>query len=482
MGLEMARDPRAQSIVALLRFGLPPKLGSTESIGDTLSALLAELDKPDVALIKNNELLSSGEAARAAFDFRQERKAARLAASAQNEAEKQQANEASSSADKQPAQQNNAAKPNPGPGLPQQIYLEESKARLETALAADAGFVERLVWFWSNHFCISADKGGVRPLCGAYEREAIRPHVTGKFSDMLLAVESHPAMLLYLDNARSIGPNSFAGLRRDKGLNENLAREILELHTLGVRTGYSQDDVTNFAKVITGWSIVPPRQSPNRGGEFTFNPRMHEPGTHRVIGYDYEDRGFEQGRAVLLTLAKSPATANHIALKLASHFVADDPPRSLVTRLAARFLDTKGDLKEVAKALINAPEAWGANPTKLRRPSDWVIGSLRVCGVKPPDVRPILQAQNLLGEPLWRVPAPNGFSDNSAAWMDGLGQRLDIANQISRRVGDSLDPAIIAQSTFGSLLSNETKETLGRAESRSQALALLLMSPEFQRR
>jgi uncharacterized protein (DUF1800 family) len=482
MGLEMARDPRAQSIVALHRFGLPSKLGSTDSIGDTRSALLAELDKPDAALIKNDDLLSSSEAARAAFDFRQERKAARLAANAQSEAEKQQAKEAASSEEKQPGQQNNAAKPNPGPGLPQQIYLEESKARLESALAADAGFVERLVWFWSNHFCISADKGGVRPLCGAYEREAIRPHVTGKFSDMLLAVESHPAMLLYLDNARSIGPNSFAGLRRDKGLNENLAREILELHTLGVRTGYSQDDVTNFAKVITGWSIVPPRQSPDHGGEFAFNPRMHEPGNHRVIGNDYEDRGFEQGRAVLLTLAKSPATANHIALKLASHFVADDPPRSLVARLATRFLDTKGDLKEVSKALITAPEAWDANPTKLRRPSDWVISSLRACGIKPPDVRPILQAQNLLGEPLWRVPAPNGFSDNSAAWMDGLGQRLDIANQISRRVGDTLDPIVIAQNTFGALLSSETKEALGRAESRSQALALLLMSSEFQRR
>ena len=482
MGLKMARDPRAQGVVALHRFGLPPKLGSTNSIGDTRSVLLAELDKPDVALIKNNDLLTSGEAARAAFDFRQERKAARLAANAQNEAEKQQAKEASSPEDKQPAQQNNAAKPNPGPSVPQQIYLEESKARLETALAADAGFVERLVWFWSNHFCISADKGGVRPLCGAYEREAIRPHVTGKFSDMLLAVESHPAMLLYLDNARSIGPNSFAGLRRDKGLNENLAREILELHTLGVRTGYSQDDVTSFAKVITGWSIVPPRQSPDRGGEFTFNPRMHEPGPHRVIGNDYEDRGFEQGRAVLLTLAKNPSTANHIALKLASHFVADDPPRSLVARLAARFLDTKGDLKEVSKTLITAPEAWDANPTKLRRPSDWVVSSLRVCGVKPPDVRPILQAHNLLGEPLWRVPAPNGFSDNSAAWMDGLAQRLDIANQISRRVGDTLNPADIAQNTFGALLSGETKEALSRAESRSQALALLLMSPEFQRR
>ena len=478
----MARDLRAQNVVALHRFGLAPKSGSSDSISDARSALLAELDPPGAGQIKNDDLLSSGEAARAAFDFRQERKAARLAVRAQDEAEKKQASEAGTPPDKPATQQNTEAKPNPGPGVPQQIYLEESKARLDGALAAGAGFVERLVWFWSNHFCVSADKGGVRPLCGAYEREAIRPYVTGKFADMLVAVESHPAMLLYLDNARSIGPNSFAGLRRNKGLNENLAREILELHTLGVRTGYSQDDVTNFAKVITGWSIVPPRQSPDRGGEFTFNPRMHEPGVQRVIGRDYEDRGFEQGRELLLALAKSPSTANHIARKLASHFVADDPPRSLVDRLAARFVDTKGDLKEISKALVTAPEAWDTTPTKLRRPSDWVISALRVCGIKPPDVRPILQAQNLLGEPLWRVPAPNGFSDNSAAWMDGLAQRLDIANQISRRVGDSIDPEAIAQNTFGPLLSKETKDTLRRAESRSQALALLLMSPEFQRR
>ncbi|MGC2746782.1 MAG: DUF1800 family protein, partial [Pseudolabrys sp.] len=200
----MARDLRAQNVVALHRFGLAPKSGSSDSISDARSALLAELDPPGAGQIKNDDLLSSGEAARAAFDFRQERKAARLAVRAQDEAEKKQASEAAPP-DKPATQQNTEAKPNPGPGVPQQIYLEESKVRLDGALAAGAGFVERLVWFWSNHFCVSADKGGVRPLCGAYEREAIRPYVTGKFADMLVAVESHPAMLLYLDNARSIG-------------------------------------------------------------------------------------------------------------------------------------------------------------------------------------------------------------------------------------------------------------------------------------
>ena len=194
-----------------------------------------------------------------------------------------------------PARANNAAPlpalRNPGPGIPQQIYLEEAKVRIDAALNAEIGFVERLVWFWSNHFCVSADKGPVRALCGAYEREAIRGHVLGKFADMLNAVESHPAMLLYLDNARSIGPNSFAGVNRGKGLNENLAREILELHTLGVRTVYTQDDVTKFANVITGWTIVPPRQDPTRGGEFNFNARMHEPGPQKVVNRIYPDTG-----------------------------------------------------------------------------------------------------------------------------------------------------------------------------------------------
>jgi len=227
---------------------------------------------------------------------------------------------------------------------------------------------------------------------------------------------------------------------------------------------------------------VRPQQNPERGGEFVFNPRLHEPGPQRVIGRDYEDRDYEQGRAVLLTLAKSPATAKHIAGKLVRHFVADDPPPALVDRLAKRFVDTDGDLMEVSNMLVSASEAWDGPRSKLRRPSEWLVGALRASGVKPSDVRPVLQAQNLLGEPLWRVPAPNGFSDDSAAWMDGLAERLDIANQIARRVGDAIDPEVVAEGSFGPLLSPDTKQTLARAESRPQALALLLMTPEFQRR
>src|SRR5690348_15729389 len=339
----MALDPRVQDAIALNRFGLSRK-GSAPAVKDARAALLADLDDPAAGQIASADLMDAGAAFRAAFQFRQERRAARRASAA---ADKDVAEKAMAGND----MEREAARR--GPGVPQKIYLQEAKARLEAALKAQTGFVERLVWFWSNHFCVSADKGAVRPLCGAFEREAIRPHVRGKFADMLLAVETHPAMLLYLDNAQSIGPHSFAGQRRGKGINENLAREIMELHTVGVRSGYSQADVTNFAKVITGWSIVPPRQE--RGGVFMFNERLHEPGGARIMGRDYGDAGFEQGRAVLLTLAQSPATAKHIATKLARHFVADDPTPSLVEKLVKRFRDTDGDLNEVSQALVTAP-------------------------------------------------------------------------------------------------------------------------------
>ena len=322
----------------------------------------------------------------------------------------------------------------------------------------------------------------MRALAGAFEREAIRPHVLGRFADMLIAVETHPAMLRYLDNVRSIGPNSIVGRNRNAGLNENLAREILELHTLGVRSVYTQADVTNFARVITGWSVVPFQQDPQRGGEFVFNPRLHEPGPQSVIGRSYRAAGMEQGLAVLRDLARHPATAKHVAQKIAIHFVSDTPPPALVDRLAKRFLDTQGDLKELAKALVASTEAWDAPREKLKRPGEWIVGALRATGYAPPDVRPVVQAQNLLGEPLWRPPAPKGLSDASAAWMDGLSQRLDIANQLSRRVGSLVDPVDAIDMALGPLASAETRRAVARAESRSQALTLLLMSPEFQRR
>jgi uncharacterized protein (DUF1800 family) len=480
----MAVDPKAQAALALHRFGTGPRAGSIAAIAsDPRGALLAELDRPDAGRIANPELLTSGAAARAAFAFQQ---AQRLARQAERTAQQAASPSAGGSApEMKPAEQPDAPpapRPNPGPGMPQQLYLAEAKARIDAALGAEIGFAERLAWFWSNHFCVSADKGNVRPICGAYEREAIRANMLGRFGDMLLAVESHPAMLIYLDNARSIGPDSIAGIRQKRGLNENLAREILELHTLGVRSVYTQEDVTRFADVITGWTVIAPRQDPARAGEFAFNPNMHQPGAQTVIGKSYPDTGVEQGRAVLAALARHPATAKHVATKLARHFIADEPPPALVERLAQRFLATQGDLKEVAKTLVTAPEAWEAPRAKLKRPGEWIIASYRAVGVTPPDIGPVMQAHNLLGEPLWRPSAPKGFADESAPWLDGLAQRLDIANQLARRLGGQADPREVFEETLAPLASTETRQAITRAESRPQALALLFMAPEFQRR
>jgi uncharacterized protein (DUF1800 family) len=318
-------------------------------------------------------------------------------------------------------------------------------------------------------------------MAGGYEREAIRPYVLGRFADMLQAAEGHPAMLLYLNNALSIGPNSVAGINRDRGLNENLAREILELHTLGVRTVYSQTDVIGFAKILTGWTIRETVSDPDHGGEFVFLRRAHEPGSQTVIGRDYPDNGVEQGRAVLADLARHPATARNIATKLARHFVADEPPPALVDRLASRFLDTDGDLKEVARVLVAAPEAWATEQAKIKRPAEWVVAALRATGQNG-EIGRIVGGLNLLGEPLWRPPSPKGFPDDTAAWLAGLAQRLDIANTFAQRTADRLDPPAIAEAAIGPLASPETRRAIASAESKPQALTMLLMAPEFLRR
>jgi uncharacterized protein (DUF1800 family) len=494
-------DRKTEAALALHRFGFGPRAGSIAAIAaDPRAAILADLDRPGAGQLSDADLLTGSEAARAAFDFREVRKAARLAERAEREAAKAAPPAASApsaggtaagvaSANQADMQQSPAmmaapapAKPkaNPGPPIPQQIFREEAKARIDAALNAEIGFAERLAWFWSNHFCVSADKGGVRPLAGAYEREAIRPHVLGRFADMLLAVETHPAMLIYLDNARSIGPDSPAGRKEGKGLNENLAREILELHTLGVRTVYNQADVTHFANIITGWTVIRPKQE--HGGAFTFDPRMHEPGAQTLIGKRFPDRQFEQGRAVLATLARHPATAKHIAAKLVRHFVSNRPVPALADKLAKRFIAAGGDLKQVAKTLVTAPESWSAADRKLKRPGEWIVAALRATGVTPPDIAPVMQAQNLLGEPLWRPPAPVGFSDDDAAWLDGLALRLDVANQLARRVAGMVDPEAAVEAGLGPLASDDTRTAMRRAESRPQALTLLFMAPEFQRR
>ena len=481
----MSNSAKAEALLALNRFGMGPRPGSIAAVeADPRGALIAELDRPSAGLLAAATLPSSSKALRTVADADARRQAqATVARRKQQEAKQQQMSEAPAMMEgaEQGAKEiaaKSAAEAVPDPR--RAIYLEEAKTRIEAALGAETGFVERLVWFWSNHFCVSANK--IISMCGAYEREAIRPHVLSRFSDMLLAAEGHPAMLFYLDNLGSMGPNSTAGINRTRGLNENLARESLELHTLGVRSGYTQEDVISFANVLTGWTWVPAGDNPEHGGEFTFNPRLHEPGAQKVMGKVYDEEGVEQGRAVLRDLAAHPATATHLATKLARHFVADTPPPALVERMAKVFLDTSGDLKEVARAMVVSDDSWTQPPTKLKRPSEWVVGMVRAIGNVQIDPVRFTNGQTLLGEPLWRPSSPKGYPDDEASWIDGMGRRLDIANNVAERVAGRVDPQDVIENVLGSSVSPELKDAVSRAESRQQALALLFMSAEFQRR
>jgi len=480
----MSSSTKAEAVLALNRFGMGPRPGSIAAIAaDPRGALIADLERGS-ADVPAASLPSSLEAFRKVAEANAKRQAqAVVATRALQQARQAKMSEAPSMMegtdqdDKEKAAKAAAAAV-PDPGRP--IYLEEVRIRIDAALAAEVGLVERLAWFWSNHFCISADK--IRSMSGAYEREAIRPHVLGRFADMLVAAEGHPAMLFYLDNVMSVGPSSIAGINQTRGLNENMAREVLELHTLGVRGGYDQDDVIRFAKVLTGWTWVPAGASPEHGGEFTFNPRLHEPGAQQVIEKVYPQEGVDQGRAVLRDLALHPATATHVAAKLARHFVADAPPSDLVESMATVFLDTQGDLKETAKAMILHSASWTQPPTKLKRPSEWVVGMMRAASLTQVDSERFTRGQALLGEPLWRPPSPKGHPDDEASWIDGMGRRLDIANRFAERVADRVDPQDVIASVLGSSVSPEVSDAVSRAESRQQALALLFMAVEFQRR
>jgi uncharacterized protein (DUF1800 family) len=376
-------------------------------------------------------------------------------------------------------------------------YLVMNGARMSAALSTDTPFVERLVHFWANHFAISADKLPVIGLAGLLEFEAIRPHVLGKFSDMLLAVEQHPAMLIYLDQAQSIGPNSRAGQRiaarggQKRGLNENLAREIMELHTLGVRTGYTQADVTEFARALTGWTVSGIARGPAARlmgqaapGDFEFAELLHEPGERVIIGKRYAQDGEAQGRAVLMDLAASPATARHIATKLTRHFAGDDPPPAMVDRLTRKFLDSGGDLPAVYRAIIDSPEAWVARPVKFKTPWEWSVSALRAVGQTDAEPQMAAALLNQLGQPTWRPGSPAGFDDIAASWAapEALMLRVEAAQRIADRAASTVDARTLAEKLFPGSLSDATRTSIARAESPAEGLALLLVSPEFVRR
>jgi uncharacterized protein (DUF1800 family) len=372
-------------------------------------------------------------------------------------------------------------------------YVGEVAARLRQAATTDRPFLERITQFWSNHFAVSVDKAVVLGVAGSYEREAIRPNVLGSFAQLLGAVERHPAMLLYLDNFRSVGPDSvLAGRAQERagktlGINENLAREIMELHTLGVSGGYTQADVTAFAKVITGWSIGAAGKGIAGGGEpgeFFFRANIHEPAAQTIMAKRYPQQGQAQGEAVLRDLARSAATAQHIATQLARHFIADDPPPQAVDHLAQVFNHSDGDLPSVYRALIAQESAWLQPLSKFKTPNEYVISAWRALDMPIDEPRKVPPLFATLGQRVWSPNSPAGWPDRSADWdgASALMQRLRWADEIGQRFGGSINAGQLAPQVLGATLSDNTRLALSRAASAAQAVTLLIAAPEFMRR
>ena len=383
--MALTTDQARNALIAFNRFGLGAKPGGPEGLGaNPKNRLIAELNRPDIAEIDNSGLPTYAQACSASqlgFD----------------EAET--------------------------------IRSRELSARVTKQMAVEIGFVERLVMFWSNHFSMTVNKiETVRGTFGQWERDVIRRNVLGKFRTMLRGTMNHPAMIAYLDNDNSIGPNSRRGKEWGVGLNENLARELMELHTIGSGGGYTEADVTAMARILTGWSYVRGWEAdnrfeggtPNNRGQFIYRQLWHEPGAITLMGKRYAPTGKDQCEAVLLDLARSPETAEHIAFKLVHHFITDEPTPAMVDPLKQAFLDTDGDLKQVALALINLPDAWSLPFEKIRTPYEMTIAQYRALGA-----RYSLDNGWVFSEPLyalrqmaWEAPSPKGYSDDTLTWLN----------------------------------------------------------------
>jgi uncharacterized protein (DUF1800 family) len=463
------------SVIAANRFGLGARPGELTLIGaDGREWLRAQLPAPPPVLAAVG-LRSSAQILAQALELRRDIQAQR----------RMEAAAARATNDAEPALQRL-------PQLLRPIYLAEVTARLQHAVSTERPFLERLTQFWTNHFAVSVDKQFLAGLAGSFEREAIRPHVLGSFTDMLLAVETHPAMQLYLDNYLSVGPDSSAAQRRARhqaariGINENLAREILELHTLGVGAGYRQQDVTTFAQVLTGWSIGGQggRFTGGEPGRFVFRAELHEPGAKVVLGRRYPDEGFGQGLAVLRDLARERATAHFIALKLARHFIADEPPTEAVARMADAFASSGGQLPSVYGALIDAREAWLQPLAKYKTPADYVVSSYRGLTVSVEADHAPIAAFELLGQRTWSPGAPAGWPDRGADWdgASALMKRIQWADAVGTRLGSRRDALQLAPQLLGANLTAGTRAAVAHAASAAQGLTLLLAAPEFMRR
>lgn len=374
------------------------------------------------------------------------------------------------------------------------LSREQLRTRLQVAIETEQPFAERLLRFWSNHFTVAVSGGQkavLRTIAVPYENEAIRSNLAADFTSMLMAVEQHPAMLIYLDNDNSIGPNSDIGRRRDRGLNENLAREILELHTLSVKGGYTQTDVTSLAKMITGWTVTwqrsnRPRAANQNPGKFRFTQPMHEPGTHVLMGKNYKGNGVRQGENALKFLAQHPATARHVATKLVTHFVADEPPLAAIARIENVFIESGGSLPAIHEALVDLDEAWQPQFKKLKTPEEYIVSIARAMSTNSSDGRD-LRAYNSMSQALTgfnQVPftanSPAGWPDDADHWgsPDALLKRIEWANEIAEHSSNRLNPLDLYAAIMPE--NEQLKLAITRAESRNQGLALLFASPDFQ--
>jgi uncharacterized protein (DUF1800 family) len=481
------------SVTALRRFGLGPKPGDISKVsGDPRGFLLASLKDKNAGRLDDSKLEPSHIVYAAAQEAQM---AQRLGQLLLKDAIKVDAGRgASGGPDMSPA---GAAGPAMSDGKPataaapvapagqirRDALNEELAARIERGISTDNAFVERLVLFWSNHFCVSIAKGQVRGMAGAYEREAIRPHVLGRFSDMLRAVEQHPAMLIYLDNVQSTGPASRVGRNSSRGLNENLARETLELHTLGVDGGYTQTDVTNLARLYTGWTVGQTNVLQSEPGKFFFAINRHDPGEVLLLGKRYADDGQRSAEKALDDLSRHPATARNIATRLARHFVAETPPPALVAALEKAFRDSDGDLAEVSRTLVTANEAWETPAVKIVPPFDFTIALARGLAM-PRKPAEWARLAGVLGQSIWQPPSPKGWPDSDDAWMgpSAIRERLRIAERLARDVDRATDPRVLSADLLGPSISDQTRQAIARAETREQGLELLIMSPEFLRR
>ena len=491
--LSESDDRALHAAIAVNRFGLGDSRIAAAASSDPRGWLRGQIGAADAQRsVDGGRLPSAAEGLRLYADFVRQRRLRRDAAASS-------ASESMSGSEQ-------------GPGNELRDLVQgDLRARLTTASMTERPFAERLALFWANHFTVSMAKPSTRGLVGAFEREAIRPHIAGRFEDLLRAAVTHPGMLRYLDNEQSAGPQSMlvarlarraqrsdgqAGMApRITGLNENLAREVLELHTLGAaaaRDGtYTQADVTAFAALLTGWRVpasawlgADADTSSAAASPTRFEPAWHQPGEKRVLGKRYGEGADALGE-VLTDLARHPSTARFVAHKLARHFVADTPPPSLVDRLALTWRRSDGDLAQVYTTLIDAPETWQRPAGKLKSPEEWVLSCARVLRLSSVAFkRPADGGIALLGQRVQAAPSPAGWPDTAEEWLgpDAVWKRVEWATRLAERVGGQVDARALAESSLGPLLGASTATQIGRAADAPQALALLLLSPEFQRR